>query len=80
MKKNLLNIRFKEARKELCMTQQEFAETLEIKRSSVGAYEEGRALPSLEIMHKIILLLFFPKEKTYDFLFNPSYDITDELP
>ncbi|GIV34797.1 MAG: hypothetical protein KatS3mg031_2332 [Chitinophagales bacterium] len=35
------------------MTQQEFADFLKIKRSSVGAYEEGRARPNLELQKTI---------------------------
>lgn len=35
------------------MTQQAFADRLGIKRSALGAYEEGRAKPSYELMEKL---------------------------
>lgn len=45
------NIRF--VRKQLNLTQDQFAQRLEIKRSLVGAYEEGRAEPRLELLQKM---------------------------
>lgn len=45
------NIRYLRAKKDL--TQQQFAELLGIKRSLVGAYEEGRAKPNLEVMERL---------------------------
>lgn len=45
------NIRF--IRKQLGLTQDQFAQQLEIKRSLVGAYEEGRAEPRLELLQKM---------------------------
>jgi transcriptional regulator with XRE-family HTH domain len=46
MKKISANIKF--LRKKKNLTQQEFADTLGIKRSMVGAYEEERASPKME--------------------------------
>lgn len=40
-------------RKKHGMTQQQFADLMEIKRASVGAYEEGRAEPKYELLKKI---------------------------
>lgn len=40
-------------RKKKGLTQQQFADALEIKRASVGAYEEGRAEPRYELLDKI---------------------------
>lgn len=40
-------------RKKKGLTQQQFAEALEIKRASVGAYEEDRAEPKYELLKKI---------------------------
>ncbi|MEJ5054690.1 XRE family transcriptional regulator [Sphingobacterium sp. MYb382] len=40
-------------RKKKGLTQQQFADALEIKRASVGAYEEDRAEPKYELLHKI---------------------------
>lgn len=48
------NIRF--LRKELGLTQDQFAQQLAIKRSLVGAYEEGRAEPRLELLQKMAIL------------------------
>ena len=48
------NIRF--VRKQLNLTQDQFAQRLEIKRSLVGAYEEGRAEPRLELLQKMAAL------------------------
>jgi transcriptional regulator with XRE-family HTH domain len=45
------NIRF--LRKQLVLTQDQFAQKLDIKRSLVGAYEEGRAEPRLELLQKM---------------------------
>ncbi|MBL7863884.1 MAG: helix-turn-helix domain-containing protein [Cyclobacteriaceae bacterium] len=45
------NIRF--LRKQLGLTQDQFAQQLAIKRSLVGAYEEGRAEPRLELLQKM---------------------------
>lgn len=45
------NIRY--IRKQLHCTQDQFAKKLDIKRSLVGAYEEGRAVPRLESLRKI---------------------------
>lgn len=48
------NIRF--IRKKLQLTQEQFGLQLGIKRSLVGAYEEGRAEPRLELLQKMALL------------------------
>jgi len=42
-------------RKKKGLTQQQFADTLEIKRSLVGAYEENRAEPKYELLKKIAI-------------------------
>ena len=48
------NIRF--LRKQLGLTQDQFAQRLDIKRSLVGAYEEGRAEPRLELLQKMAVM------------------------
>ncbi len=48
------NIRF--LRKQLGLTQDQFSQKLDIKRSLVGAYEEGRAEPRLELLQKMAAL------------------------
>ena len=45
-----INKNFKFLRKRHGSTQQEFADFLNIKRASVGAYEEGRAKPNLDVL------------------------------
>lgn len=55
-------------RKKKGLTQQQFAEVMDIKRSLVGAYEEGRADPKYELLKKFAL--FF--ELTMDELANES--------
>lgn len=53
MKKEFVNKNFKTLRKKHGSTQQEFADFLKIKRASVGAYEEGRAKPNLELLTQL---------------------------
>ncbi|MDX9883032.1 MAG: LexA family transcriptional regulator [Prolixibacteraceae bacterium] len=50
---NCLIQNIKYLRKREKLTQQQFADLLQIKRSLVGAYEEGRATPPVETMQKI---------------------------
>lgn len=69
----LINKRFKEIRKELGYTQEEFANILGIKRCSVGAYDESRALVPINLMPMIMELGNIPKEDMYDFLFEEDY-------
>lgn len=48
-----LNENIRVLRKRLSLTQDQFAQQLGIKRSLVGAYEEGRAEPRLELLQKM---------------------------
>jgi transcriptional regulator with XRE-family HTH domain len=48
-----LNENLRSLRKRMKLTQDQFAAKLEIKRSLLGAYEEGRAEPKLELLQKI---------------------------
>ncbi len=50
---NYLTQNIKYLRKLEKLTQQQFANLLEIKRSLVGAYEEGRAVPKIAVMQKL---------------------------
>ena len=61
-------------RKQRGWTQEEFANKLNIKRSLVGAYEEERAEPRLEVMEAICSLFKLSLE---DFLFQ---DLTGSTP
>lgn len=72
---NLVNKRFREIRKELGYTQTEYAEILGIKRCSVGAYEENRAMIPIELFPKLMELGDVKKENLYDFIFNEKYDL-----
>ena len=47
------NLKF--LRKKKGLTQQNFADLMEIKRSLVGAYEEDRAEPKYELLKKLKL-------------------------
>lgn len=51
-----LNEAIRQLRKKLNLTQEQFAQQLSIKRSLVGAYEEGRAEPRLELLHRMASL------------------------
>ncbi|HLZ16331.1 MAG TPA: helix-turn-helix transcriptional regulator, partial [Cyclobacteriaceae bacterium] len=51
-----LNENIRTLRKKLQLTQDEFAQRLGIKRSLVGAYEEGRAEPRAELLQKMASL------------------------
>jgi transcriptional regulator with XRE-family HTH domain len=62
------NIKF--LRKKKGLTQQQFADQLDIKRSLVGAYEEERAEPKYDLLKKIAL--FF--EITVDDFINETID------
>lgn len=62
------NLKF--LRKQKGLTQQEFADEMEIKRASVGAYEEGRAEPKYELLDKIARFY----ELTMDELVNDTID------
>jgi DNA-binding XRE family transcriptional regulator len=70
---SLVNERFREIRKELGYSQEEYGRLLGIKRSSVGAYEEFRALVPIDIVPKIMDLAQLPMEDMYDFLFDAGY-------
>ncbi len=48
-----VNQNFRFLRKQEGKTQQEFADMLNIKRASVGAYEEGRAKPNLDVIKQL---------------------------
>lgn len=48
-----ISINLKYLRKKKGLTQQQFADTMEIKRSLIGAYEEDRAEPKYDLLKKI---------------------------
>jgi transcriptional regulator with XRE-family HTH domain len=49
----MINDNIRSLRKKQNWTQEQFAQQLDIKRSLVGAYEEGRAEPRLELLQKM---------------------------
>ena len=75
---SLINQRFKEVRKEACLTQEEYGKALGIKRCSVGAYEENRAMVPVDLVPKIMELANLPMEDMYDFLFDAGYTFRNE--
>lgn len=48
-----MNERIKELRKELSLTQQEFADRLSLKRNTIATYEMGKAVPSERTINDI---------------------------
>lgn len=52
----ILSDSIKQVRKALGLTQEQFAFELGVKRSLIGAYEEGRAEPRLDLLHKMAKL------------------------
>ena len=75
---SLVNQRFREIRLEVGYTQEEYGKLLGIKRCTVGAYEENRALVPVDLVPKIMDLASLPMEDMYDFLFDASYDLRNE--
>lgn len=65
------NIRF--LRKKKGLTQMEFADRLAIKRSLVGAYEEGRAVPPPENLNKVAKLFGY----SMDELMNVNFKLME---
>ena len=63
-----LNLKF--LRKKKGLTQQQFADLMEIKRASVGAYEEDRAEPKYELLKKVASFY----DLTMDELANETID------
>ncbi len=53
MTKSILSKNFKKLRLFKSLNQTEFAELFNLKRSSIGAYEEGRAEPKLDVLIRI---------------------------
>jgi DNA-binding XRE family transcriptional regulator len=68
-----LNHNLIKVRKRNHLTQEEFAAYIGVKRSNIGAYEEGRATPNLIFIQQVIEIFKIPKENVYDFLFNDEY-------
>ena len=50
---DIINVNIRFLRKQKGITQQEFADLLKIKRATLGAYEEGRAKPNLDVQRAL---------------------------
>lgn len=70
-----INDAIRQLRKKLNLTQEQFAQQLNIKRSLVGAYEEGRAEPRLELLHRMASLCGI----SVDSLLHGAIDDSPEL-
>jgi len=70
---SLINERIKEIRKEMGLTQEEYAQILGIKRCTLASYEEHRALPPIALIPKIMSSGAIPTEKMYEFLFESNF-------
>ncbi|ALJ00850.1 LexA family transcriptional regulator [Rufibacter tibetensis] len=70
----MLSTNLKYLRKQLNLTQVQLAEKLEIKRSLIGAYEEGRAEPKLATLMKMAQVF----QLSVDELINPDLPNTSK--
>lgn len=59
-KKNNIGETIKKARKEIGMSQREFADVLEVSDKTVSSYEVGRAVPSFDMVRKMSKVLHKP--------------------
>lgn len=67
----------KKIRVSLKMSQQKLSNSLNIKRVTLGSYEEGRANMPLDILKQVIDKFEIDKNKIYDILFNEDFEISD---
>lgn len=72
---NLVPKRIREIRRILKTSQEEFSLDLDIKKSTLGSYEEGRAKVPIEIIVKVMELYGLPMEDMFDFIFDPKYKL-----
>ena len=64
--------KLKELRAANGWTQREAADRMGIKIGALASYEEGRAQPNHNTLHKIVTVYAVPREDLYDLLFpNP---------
>lgn len=71
-----MNERIKRLRKELKLTQQQFADKIKVKRNTVATYEMGRSVPSDSAI-SLICKTFHVNE---DWLRNGNGEMFEELP
>ena len=62
-----LGKRIQKLRKEIGLTQEEFAEKLNISRTHIGHIEQGRKSPSLKLMEKIARVLKVKVKEIFPF-------------
>lgn len=73
-----LNENIRVLRKRLSLTQDQFAQQLGIKRSLIGAYEEGRAEPKLELLQKMAEVFSISVDDLIGKEFTPESVIPDK--
>lgn len=61
----VLGKKIQKRRKELELTQERLAEKVGISRAYMGYIEQGRNIPSLEILEKISRILKFPLSRLF---------------
>jgi transcriptional regulator with XRE-family HTH domain len=59
-------------RKKIGLTQEQLASKLNVKRSSIGAYEENRAVPARELLKEMATMFGVSMDQLYDFDFSSS--------
>lgn len=69
----LINERSREIRKRIRLSQTDYANLLGVKRSTIGSYDENRAMVPLELIPKIMELGLIRKEDMYSFIFDADY-------
>jgi transcriptional regulator with XRE-family HTH domain len=69
MDKRIFAVNLKILRRDLGLTQHALADELRIKRASVGAWEEGRAYPSIPLL--VRLCEYLKVDNMYKFLTAP---------
>lgn len=72
---NLVPKRIKEIRRIIRSSQEEFSLDLDIKKCTLGSYEEGRAKVPIEMIVKIMEFYGLPMEDMFDFIFDPNYKL-----
>jgi len=75
----LFNKRLIELRKYNNLTQQKLADILDIKRVTLGSYEEYRVDIPYKLIPEIFELFELPKENLYDILFTEELDFNKIL-
>lgn len=70
---SLIGLNLKHLRRKAGYTQEELANRLDVKRSLIGAYEEGRAEPRADLLVRIAKLFHVPLETMISASVDPEY-------